>query len=146
MASRLWLAEVMVGVGFLMLLLTSLQGWSMVGIIAFAGQDRTELLQELKRLHNLGLSGGFLSIGCGLTLIVLPLQAGRSTTICRVMLLSLLIAPIGFSDRVLVMVVGSVPPPLQAAFYVLQVASASGITLGLGILVLSLLRLERISD
>jgi hypothetical protein len=44
------------------------------------------------------------------------------------------------------MVVGSIPSPLQAAFYVLQAASASGITLGLGILVLSLLRLERISD
>ena len=35
MDSRLWSARVMVGVGFLMLLLTSLQGWGMVGIIAF---------------------------------------------------------------------------------------------------------------
>jgi hypothetical protein len=133
----------MVGVGFLMLLLTSLQGWSMVGIIALGGQDGTELLHELRRLHNLGLTGGFLAICCGLALLVLPMQAGRSTTICRVMLPSLLIAPIGFGDRILVMVVGSMPLALQAAFYVLQVASASGITLGLAIIVLAIFRIER---
>jgi len=77
MDSRLWLAKVMVGVGFLMLLLTSLQGWGMVGIIAFWTPGGEELLHELKRLHNLGLSGGFLAISCGLALIVLPLRVSR---------------------------------------------------------------------
>ena len=86
MDSRLWSAKVMVGVGFLMLLLTSLQGWGMVGIIAFWAQGGVELLHELKRLHNLGLSGGVLVISCGLALIVLPLEVRRSTTICRVLL------------------------------------------------------------
>ena len=37
MDSLLWSARMMVGVGFLMLFLTSLQGWGMVGIIAFWG-------------------------------------------------------------------------------------------------------------
>jgi len=109
MESRLWAAKVMVGVGFLMLLLTSLQGWGMVGIIAFWAEGRPELLDELKRLHNLGLSGGFLAICCGLALIVLPLPANRSTTICQVLLPSFLIAPIAFCDRLLVTLVGSVP-------------------------------------
>ncbi len=35
MDSRLWSAKVMTAVGFLMLLLTSLQGWGMIGMIAF---------------------------------------------------------------------------------------------------------------
>jgi hypothetical protein len=47
-------------------------------------------------LHNLGLLGKLLAISCGLTLIVPKLHAGLSATICRVMLPSLLIAPIGF--------------------------------------------------
>jgi hypothetical protein len=33
------------------------QGWGIVGIIAFSAPNRAELLHELKRLHNLGLSG-----------------------------------------------------------------------------------------
>lgn len=66
-------ARVLVAVGFLMLLLTSLQGWGMVGIIAFLGEEQSALLQELRRLHNLGLSGGFLAISFGLTMILLPL-------------------------------------------------------------------------
>ena len=57
MEPRLWSAKVMVGVGFLMLLLTSLQGWGMVGIIVFWAEGRSDLLDELKRLHNLGLTG-----------------------------------------------------------------------------------------
>jgi hypothetical protein len=140
MDSGLWSAKVMVGVGLLMLLLTSLQGWGMVGIVAFRPQDSAELLQELKRLHNLGLSGGFLAISCGLILIVLPLEAGRSTTICRLLLPSFLIAPIAFCDRVLVVLAGAIPSAVQALFFALQAASALGITLGLGLIVLSLFR------
>jgi hypothetical protein len=30
--SRLWSGEMLVGVGFVMLLLTALQGWGMVGV------------------------------------------------------------------------------------------------------------------
>jgi hypothetical protein len=147
MDSRTSLAKVMVGVGFLMLLLTSLQGWGMVGIIALSVQGGVELLHELKRLHNLGLSGGFLAISCGLTLIVLPLEAKHSTTICRMLLPSFLIAPIAFCDRVLVILAGRIPSSLQAFFYALQAASALGITLGLGLIVLSLFRREpRIRD
>ena len=55
MHARLWSPKVMVAVGFLMLLLTSLQGWGMVGVIAWWTQNSQELLPELKRLHNLGL-------------------------------------------------------------------------------------------
>jgi hypothetical protein len=143
MDSRLWSAKVMVGVGFLMLLLTSLQGWGMVGIIAFGAQGGEELLHELKRLHNLGLSGGFLAISSGLALIALPPEASRSKTICRVLLPSFLIAPIAFCDRLLVILAGAIPSALQAFFYALQAASALGITLGLGLIVLSLFRLEQ---
>ena len=131
------------GAGLLMLLLTSLQGWGMVGIIALWAEGRSDLLQELNRLHNLGLSGGFLAICCGLALIVPPLDANRSTAICRVLLPSLLIAPVAFCDRVLVILAGSVPSALQVVFYVLQAVSALGITLGLGLIVLSLFRRER---
>jgi hypothetical protein len=143
MDSRLWLAKVMVGVGFLMLLLTSLQGWGMVGIVAFWAQGGAELLHELKRLHNLGLTGGLLAISCGLALIVLQLEASRSTTICRVLLPSFLIAPIAFCDRVLVILAGAIPSSVQALFYALQAACALGITLGLGLIVLSLFRREQ---
>ena len=104
---------------------------------------RSDLLDELKRLHNLGLTGGFLAICCGLALIVLPLPTDRSTTICRVLLPSLLIAPIAFCDRVLVILLGSVPSALQVVFYILQGASALGITLGLGLIVQYLFRRER---
>jgi hypothetical protein len=133
----------MVGVGFLMLLLTSLQGWGMVGIVAFRAQDGVELLQELKRLHNLGLSGGFLSVSCGLTLLVLPAEAGRSVMICRVLLPSLLVAPFAFCDRLLIILAGAIPSALRVLFYALQAASALGITLGLGLIVLSLFRHQR---
>ena len=143
MRSRLWSAKVMVGVGFLMVLLTSLQGWGMVGIIAFWAPGGTELLHELKRLHNLGLSGGLLAISCGVALVVLPPEPSRSTTICRVLLSSFLIAPIAFCDRVLVLLAGSIPSALQGFFYALQATSALGITLGLGLMVLSLFRREQ---
>jgi hypothetical protein len=136
----------MVAVGFLMLLLTSLQGWGMVGVIVLWAQDGEKLLDELKRLHNLGLSGGFLAVSSGLTLIVLPLEAGRSSTICRVLLPSFLIAPIAFCDRLLVVLIGSMPFAVQAFFYALQAASALGITLGLGLTVLSLFQLGRCDD
>jgi hypothetical protein len=143
MNSRLWSAKVMVVVGFFMLLMTSLQGWGMVGIIAFWAQDGAELLHEFKRLHNLGLSGGFLAISCGLALIVLPLEASRSGAICQVLLPSFLIAPIAFCDRVLVILGGAMPSAVQAFFYALQAASALGLTLGVGLMVLSLVRLEQ---
>jgi len=81
-----WSPRVLVGVGFLMLLLTSLQGWGMVGIIAVTGSGRPELLGELRRLHNLGLSGGFLAISFGLALVVLPLPESRSRIICKLLL------------------------------------------------------------
>jgi hypothetical protein len=143
MVARLWSAQVMVGVGFLTLLLTSLQGWGMVAIIAFCAPGGAELLHELKRLHNLGLSGGFLAISCGVALVVLPPEASRITMICRMLLPSFLIAPIAFCDRVLVILAGSVPAALQGFFYALQAASALGITLGLGLMVLSLFRCEQ---
>jgi hypothetical protein len=139
MHTRLWSPRAMVGIGFLMLLLTSLQGWGMVGVIAFWTQNVPELLPELKRLHNLGLSGGFLAISSGLTLIVLAPEPGRASTICRVLLPSFLIAPIAFCDRLLVIFAGAIPLAVQAFFYALQAASALGITLGLGLIVLSLL-------
>jgi hypothetical protein len=140
MDARLWSAKVMVGVGFLMLLLTSLQGWGMVGIIAFWAPSGAELLHELKRLHNLGLSGGLLAVSCGVALIVLPPEASRSTTICRMLLPSFLIALFAFCDRVLVIFARSIPTALQGFFYALQAASALGITLGLALMVLSLFR------
>jgi hypothetical protein len=112
----------------------------MVGIIAFWAPSSTELLHELKRLHNLGLSGGLLAVACGVALIALPPEARRSTMICRMLLPSFLIAPIAFCDRVLVILAGSIPTPLQGFFYALQAASALGITLGLGLMVLSLFR------
>jgi hypothetical protein len=142
MHSRSWSPKLMVAVGFLMVLLTSLQGWAMVGVIALWARHVPELLPELKRLHNLGLSGGFLAISSGLTLIVLPLDPGRTSTICRVLLPSFLIAPIAFCDRLIVVFSGAIPFAVQAFFYALQAASALGITLGLGLIVLSLFRLE----
>jgi hypothetical protein len=143
MSFRLWSAKVMVGVGFLMLLLASLQGWGMVVIIAFWPHGGAELLHELRRLHNLGLSGGFLAVSSGLALIALPPEDSRSKTICRVLLPSFLIAPLAFCDRLLVILAGAIPSGLQAFFYALQAASALGITLGLGLIVLSLFRLEQ---
>jgi hypothetical protein len=125
---------VLVGVGFLMLLLTSLQGWGMVGIIAVTG-ERSELLQELRRLHNLGLAGGFLAILFGLTLVVLPLAERRTKIVCQVLLPSLLVAPVGFCDRALAVVVGPIPGALQAFFYGLQAISALGITVSIALMV-----------
>jgi hypothetical protein len=57
-----------------------------------------------------------------------------------VLLPSFLVAPIAFCDRVLVTLAGAIPSMVQAFFYTLQAASALGITLGLGLIVLSLLR------
>ena len=141
--SRIWSAETLVRVGFLMLLLTSLQGWGMVGVIAFGGQERAELLHELKRLHNLGLTGSFLAICSGLALLVLPLKASRLTTICRVLLPSLLIAPLAFCDRFLAIFLGSMPSTIQTMAYALQAVSALGITVALGLIVLRLFRPEK---
>ena len=131
----MWSPRVLVAVGFLMLLLTSLQGWGMVGIIAFLGEDHAALLQELRRLHNLGLSGGFLAISFGLAMILLPLGEDRSKLICRILLPSLLIAPVGFTDRALSAVVGPIPFALQAFFYGLQALSALGLTIALALIV-----------
>ena len=50
----------------------------MRGCIALTGSGRSELVHELTRLHNLGLSGGFLAISSGLALVVLPLPERRS--------------------------------------------------------------------
>lgn len=130
----------LVAVGFLMLLLTSLQGWGMVGIIAFLGEEQSALLQELRRLHNLGLSGGFLAISFGLTMILLPLREDRSKLICRILLPSLLIAPIGFTDRALIAVIGPIPFALQAFFYMLQAVSALGLTASLALITMLLFR------
>lgn len=133
--SRLWSAETLVSVGFLMLLLTALQGWGMVGVIALDGPDRAALMSELKRLHNLGLTGSFLAICSGLTLILLLPGGERRRSICRVLLPSLLIAPIAFCDRILAILLGSIQSPLQAVFYCLQAASALGITIALSLIV-----------
>lgn len=140
MNSKLQPPRILVAVGFLMLLLTSLQGWAMVGIIAVAGERQADLLQELKRLHNLGLTGGFLAIAFGLTMIVMPLDAGRVRTTYRVLLPSLLIAPIAFGDRVSAIVLGSIPFALQVAFYSLQALSALGITVSLVLMLAAILR------
>jgi len=140
--SKLQPPRVLVGVGFLMLLLTSLQGWGMVAIIAAAGEGQTPLLQELKRLHNLGLTGGFLAVAFGLAMIGLPLDAARAKSIYRVVLPSLLIAPVAFSDRVAILLVGSIPSGLQAFFFGLQAISALGITVGLVLMVVAVLRQE----
>ncbi len=40
----MWSPRVLVAVGFLMLLLTSLQGWGMVGIIAFVDERQSQPL------------------------------------------------------------------------------------------------------
>ena len=135
--------HVLVAVGFLLLLLTSLQGWGMVGIIAVAGEGHVPLLQELKRLHNLGLAGGFLAIAFGLTMIALRLDTTRTKTIYRVLLPSLLVAPVGFSDRVLSLVRGSIPLALQVGFYALQAVSALGITVSLIVMLIAILRHQR---
>src|SRR5262245_34956996 len=123
-----------------MLLLTSLQGWGMVGIIAFLGDGYAELLLESRRLHNLGLSGGFLAISFGLAMIVLPVREGRAKLICRILLPSLWIAPIGFTDRALIAMMGPIPFGLQVFFYALQAISALGITVSLALIVTSLFR------
>ena len=123
-----------------MLLLTSLQGWGMVAIIAAAGESQAPLLQELKRLHNLGLTGGLLAVAFGLAMIMLPLDAARAKSIYRVVLPSLLVAPVAFSDRVAIILGGSIPSGLQAFFFGLQAISALGITVGLALMVVALLR------
>jgi hypothetical protein len=123
-----------------MLLLTSLQGWGMVGIIAVAGEGHEALLHELKRLHNLGLAGGFLAISFALAMVALPLDAARSRTIYRVLLPALLIAPVAFTDRVLSIVRGSIPHGLQVFFFGLQAVSALGITVSLVLIVIAILR------
>src|SRR5262249_58357975 len=133
MNSRLPSPQILVAVGFLMLLLTSLQGWAMVAIVAVAGESQTALLQELKRLHNLGLAGGFLAIALGLTMIVLPLETARERTIYRVLLPSLLIAPLAFGDRVSAIVLGSIPFALHVTFYGFHALSALCITVRLGL-------------
>jgi hypothetical protein len=48
MDSRLWSAKVMVAVGFLMLLLTSLQGWGMVGILGLIVLSLFRLEEETR--------------------------------------------------------------------------------------------------
>ena len=138
--SNWWSPRVLVGVGFLMLLLTSLQGWGMAAIIASSHESGSQLLQELRRLHNLGLSGGFLAITFGLTLHILPLDNRRSRVICRVLLPSLLVAPVGFCDRILAALRGPNPAGLQAFFYGLQALSALGITLSLALIVVLIFR------
>ena len=137
-------AHVLVGIGFLMLLLTSLQGWGMVGIIAVAAEGHAALLQELKRLHNLGLTGGFLAISFGLAMLVLPLDQSRIRAIYRVLLPSLLISPIAFSDRVSSILLGSIPLALQVSFYALQALSALGITVSLVLMVVAIFRPRRL--
>jgi hypothetical protein len=128
----------LVAVGFLMLLLTSLQGWGMVGIVALS--DRPALIHDFRRLHNLGLSGGFLAISFGLSLIVLPQPERRVKVICKILLPSLLLAPVAFSDRSLVIVLGKIPFVLQALFFGLQAVSALGISASLAMMVVFLLK------
>lgn len=140
MNSMLQPARMLIAVGFLMLLLTSLQGWAMVGVIAVAGESQATLLHELKRLHNLGLSGGFLALGFGLAMIALALDASRCRTVYRVLLPSLLIAPVGFSDKVSAVVCGPIPITLQVGFFGLQALSALGITIALTLMLVAVLR------
>ena len=143
MNTKLKPPPILVAVGFLMLLLTSLQGWAMVGMIAVAGESQLALLHELRRLHNLGLAGGFLAIAFGLTMLVLALDADRIRTIYRVLLPSLLVAPVGFADRVSAIALGSFPAALQVVFYGLQALSALGITVGLVLMLAAIVRQAR---
>ena len=76
---------------------------------------------------------------------MLPLEAKRNSTICRLLLPSFLIAPIAFCDRLLAVCTGSIPSGVQGLFYALQAASALGISLGLGRIVFSLFRLEQVA-
>lgn len=140
MISKLSCPRILVAVGFLMLFLTCLQGWMMVAIIAAAGESQAALLQELRRLHNLGLTGGFLALGFGLTMIVIDLGEVAVRRIYRILLPSLLIAPLAFGDRVASIVFGAIPFGLQAAFYALQAISALGITAGLTLMLIALVR------
>lgn len=89
----------------------------------------------MRRLHNLGLSGGFLAIAFGLTLVVLPVRESRSSLICGILLPSLLVAPVAFCDRLLIILVGTIPFVLQAFFFGLQAVSALGITVSLALIV-----------
>lgn len=132
----MWSPRTLVGIGFLMLLFTALQGWGMVGIIAFMDlENQGALLHDQRRLHNLGLSGGFLAISFGLTLIMLPIGEPRTRRICQWLLPSLLIAPVAFSDRTLDILVGPIPKGIQAIFYGLQAVSALGITICLAMMI-----------
>jgi hypothetical protein len=142
--SRLWSGEMLVSVGFVMLLLTALQGWGMVGVIVLDGQNGAALLAELKRLHNLGLAGGFLAVCSGLTLILLLRSGVRGESICRILLPSLLIAPIAFCDRILAVIMGLTQIPFQFIFYALQAASALGITIALTQIVVSLFQSKEV--
>ena len=140
MNANLQAPRILIAVGFLMLLLTSLQGWAMVGIIAIAGESQAALLQEFKRLHNLGLAGGFLAIAFGLTMIVLALDPARIRIIYSVLLPSLLIAPVGFADRASALLLGGMPMGVQAVFFGLQAISAIGITVSLVLILAAIVR------
>jgi hypothetical protein len=63
--------------------------------IALTGSGRSELVHELTRLHNLGLSGGFLAISSGLALVVLPLPESRSRIMLPVRRVRFRRAPVG---------------------------------------------------
>jgi hypothetical protein len=134
----------LVAIGFLMLLLTSLQGWGMVALIA-TDELGPELLQESKRLHNLGLSGGFLAIAFGLTLIVLPPPVSRSKLVCKLLVPSLLVAPVAFCDRTFAILGGTLSAVLQAFFYGMQAVSAIGITVSLALIVFSLFQAKKLT-
>ena len=56
MNAKLQPPQVLVAVGFLMLLLTSLQGWGMVGIIAVA--DGLESEADMRALQSMGCDVG----------------------------------------------------------------------------------------
>ncbi|MCI0742580.1 MAG: hypothetical protein L0Y72_26405 [Gemmataceae bacterium] len=73
----------------------------------------------------------------------LPLDPNRCRLICKVLLPSLLVAPLGFSDRILASVLGPLPNLLQAIFYGMQAASALGITVSLAMIVLLIFRDEK---
>jgi len=125
-----------------MLLLTSLQGWGLVGIIAFWARmvrnaSRVQAPSQSWSLRR--ISGHFFwaPIDCAAT-GGQPFKDGLSSVATIV-----LIAPIAFCDRLLFILAGAIPSALQASFYALQAASALGITLGLGLIVLSLFRLEQ---
>jgi len=98
----------------------------MAAIIASSHESSSQVLQRVEAASHLGPLGGFLASPFGLALSVLSLDAAAPAFICRVLLPSLLVAPVGFCDRILAALPRAQPVGFQAFFYGLQALSALG--------------------